>query len=96
MVFDIYENFRTVQVIYFDAEDAEMDGLGWNIVDGGSIASRYGSLLDALKAVALMNLPYVVLGEGVTRGEACLNLREVFPEKGMPVNPVGRKVTIRK
>jgi hypothetical protein len=63
---DNYDNPYEIQVIYFDPCDHEMDGLGWNMTDSGSVASRYGALLDAISAAANMNLPFVVLSRSVT------------------------------
>ena len=37
-----------VQTIYFDAEDDNADGFGWNVVDGGAIAARFSTLVDAM------------------------------------------------
>lgn len=38
------------QVIYFDQEDKNRDGMGWNVIDDceGAIALRYQYLVDAL------------------------------------------------
>jgi hypothetical protein len=37
-----------MQTIYFDAADDSADGFGWNVVDGGAIAARFPTLVDAM------------------------------------------------
>lgn len=61
---------RTIQLIYFDPSDHEMDGCGWNMIDMESIASRYKSVANAIAAAEDMDLPYIVLSSDVTPQEA--------------------------
>ena len=38
----------STQMVYYDSVDAEMDGFGWNVVDGGAIAARFASFGEAV------------------------------------------------
>lgn len=69
---------RTIQVIYFDPDDHDADGFGWNVVDNGSIASRYTNVASAMSACYEMDLPFVVLSAGVTPAEAVSNIESVM------------------
>lgn len=61
---------RTIQVVYFNPNDNDVDGFGWNVVDPDSIASRYTNLASAVSACYEMDLPFVVMSAGVTLDEA--------------------------
>ena len=49
------------QTIYFDPVDAEADGNGWNVIDGGSIAARFATKDEATGWCDTNGLPYEVL-----------------------------------
>lgn len=67
-----------VQVVYFDEVDEDMDNFGWNMVgtQGGSIASRYRTLMDAINAAERMDLPWVAVCRDMTTLEASKALEE--------------------
>ena len=56
---------HTIQIIYYDDDDFFMDGLGWNMIDSGSIASRYPTLVDAINGAERMGLHYVVISKSI-------------------------------
>lgn len=68
-----------VQVIYFDEVDEYEDNNGWNMVDsqGGSIASRYQTLTDAINAAERMDLPWIAVCRDMTTLEAKKALEEL-------------------
>lgn len=64
------------QIIYYDRDDEDMDGFGWNMIDSGSIASRYPTLVDAINAAERMGLHYVVISAGTVLTDAIKQLQE--------------------
>lgn len=62
-------NTRTIQIIYYDPADEQLDGCGWNMVDEGAFASRYLTVEDAVATARSAHLPYIVIGEGVSVSE---------------------------
>ena len=63
------------QTIYFDADDADMDGNGWNVVDTDhdtGVAARFGSLLGATAFCAGIAADYTIRMDAAT-------VREVLP-----------------
>jgi hypothetical protein len=62
--------FRTIQVIYFDEIDEAGDGFGWNMIDEGSIATRLSTMEECIAVCEVNALPYIVLSKTVTLDEA--------------------------
>lgn len=61
---------KTIQIIYFDPDDASMDGCGWNVVDNGSFATRYATAEDAVALCRRLDLPFILLDWEVSMKEA--------------------------
>lgn len=59
--------------IYFDEEDHNQDGLGWNIVsEQGAVALRFATKLECIEWCESRGLAYTVQHAGNTQGrEEC-------------------------
>lgn len=64
----------TIQIIYFDPDDEEFDGRGWNMVDNESIASRYATMFAAIAAAEQMGLHYTVISKSICTPEYNLHV----------------------
>lgn len=54
----VTQSLLPMQTIYFDADDNDADGNGWNVVDGGSIAARFHNLAAAVAWCSDNGFPY--------------------------------------
>jgi hypothetical protein len=54
----VTESLLPEQTIYFDPDDEWADGNGWNVVDDGSVAARFPTLVDAMGWCESQGLPY--------------------------------------
>lgn len=55
----VTESLLPTQTIYFDPEDDDADGNGWNVVDNGSVAARFPTLADAVAWCDTNGFPYM-------------------------------------
>lgn len=64
-------------IIYFDDEDTDIDGYGWNVVDyGGTVAARFGSLTDAINITMSWGFDFVVVSKNLTVQQGLRDLNQ--------------------
>lgn len=69
----VTESLLPTQTIYFDPDDYDADGFGWNVVDNGSIAARFPTLADATHFCEANGYPYEVARRATPEEIATIN-----------------------